>query len=118
MLVLVGAQHLEAPSLDRGAGRCGEAEVAGEDVVHALLVQHPQRFLQPVEQVGVRGVRRLAVLARSEHLRPVPEGLGQRGFLVRLESLLADRVEGDAGGSMRPFCDPDTVTSTFHSSWR
>ena len=95
------------------------AVVAGEDALEALLVQHVDGLGQAVEQVGGGRVGEEAVLVGGQHLLPGEIGLGQ----LRPSSLAASAFSLTAlkprpGGSIRPFCEPPTVTSTPHSSWR
>ena len=88
---------LEAPGLHRAARRFGEAVVAREHVVEAFLVQHLDADDEAVQHLRRRRVGEEADLVHVEHVVPGEERLRQLRGLVRLQRLVADRVERHAG---------------------
>ncbi len=98
----VAALDLEAPVPHRPPRRLGGAVVAGEDVVEPLLVQHAERDLQTLQQVGRRRVGEIALFVRGDHLVPGPERPRQLRLLRGRERLVGDRVEGQARRQHQP----------------
>ena len=120
IVLRVLAQDLEPPRPHRAAHALGMPVVAREHVVEALLVQHVDGLGQAVQQVGAPACR-----GRSRPCwRPIISShdqnrLGQLGRLGGGQRLVAHGIEATRpGGSISPFCEPATVTSTPHSSCR
>jgi len=103
---------------DGGARRGRKALVPGEHLIEPLLQQHRDRLTQAVKQVGGRRVGKEAGRVGLEHFFPVPVGPRHLVGPGRGARLFGDGVEASPGGSMNPFWEPATVTSTFHSSCR
>ena len=112
------AQDFQAPGPDRAAHGLGMPVVAGEHALEALLVQHVDGLGQAVEQVGGRRVGEEPILVGGQHLLPAEIGLGQLADLAAARALSLMALKPSPGGSISPFCEPPTVTSTPHSSWR
>ena len=74
-----------------------EAMMAREHVVEAFLVQHVDAYVEAVQHLRRRRVGEEADLVHVEHVVPGEERLRQLRRLVRLERLVADRVERHAG---------------------
>src|SRR5215208_4161252 len=98
----IAALDLEAPVPHRPPRRLGGAVVAGEDVVESLLVQHAERDLQALQQVGRGRVGEIALFIRGDHLVPGPERPRQLRLLRGRERLVGDRVEGQARRQHQP----------------
>src|SRR5215211_664663 len=98
----IAALDLEAPEPHRPPCRLGGADVAGEDVVQSLLVQHAERDLQTLQQVGRGRVREIALFIRGDHLVPGPKRPRQLRLLRGRERLVGDRVEGQARRQHQP----------------
>src|SRR3954467_3357971 len=86
----IAALDLEAPMPHRPPCRLGGAIMAGEDVVESLLVQHPERDLEALQQVGRRRIREIALFIRGDHLVPGPNQSRQRRLLLCRERLVGD----------------------------
>ena len=115
----IGAQDLEAPRAHGAARRLGLAVVPREHLRQAFFEQHLERFVQAVEQVGRRRVGEVAVRVRSRASPPSPSTSAAASRACDAASALSlTALNESPGGSIRPFCEPATVTSTPHSSWR
>ena len=90
--------------------------VAGEDVIEPFLLQHRQRLPQPEQQVGRRRVGEEARRVGREHVVPVPVGARQPAVLFAASAFSDIALKLRPGGSIRPFCEPATVTSTPQAS--
>jgi hypothetical protein len=111
----VGALDLQAPGLDR------RAHATAQRWWRANTVSRPcraacRRLRQAVQQVGVGGVGPVAVLFISMISSQAQKALRQRGFSLASSALARRALKLMPGGSIRPFCEPLTVTSTPHSS--
>ena len=100
----------------RGGGVAG---VAREHVLQPLLAQHRERLAQAVEQVGGRrvGPEALRGWRRGSAPSPSRSAAAARARTRRAPSR-DTALKPRPAGSIRPFCEPPTVTSTPHSSWR
>ena len=119
--VFVGvlAEDLEAPGAHRAARGFRVAVVAREDVREAFFLEHRDRLAQAVEQVGGRRVGKEAVGVRRRSSRSSPRTSAAASPTCSPRAPSREIALNDRpGGSMRPFCEPPTVTSTPHSSWR
>ena len=93
--------------------------VAGEHALEALLVQHVDGLGQAVEQVGGGRVGEEALLVGGQHVLPREIATSAAStLLVAASALSLTALKPSPGGSISPFCEPPTVTSTPHSSWR
>src|SRR4051812_5884548 len=87
-------EDLESPCAHRAPGRFAVALVACENGIEAFLVEeHLERFAQPIEEIGRRRVRKVALIAVREHLVPRPVAARQLRALRRFERLGRDAVE-------------------------
>ena len=96
VLLGVGAEYFQTPTAHCRPRRLGQAKVAGEHVGQALLLQHGDRFVQSVEQVGGRRGRKEPVGIGRQHVFPVPVGPGQPGGARGGDGLVAEGIEGQA----------------------
>ena len=117
-LYLVGplADDLEPPRAHGGPRRFGKPAVPCEDVREAPPPEHPQRFAQAEQQVGRRrvGKKPFAFEASIGSHAQYDRGSARRRDAASAFSLMALKLR--PGGSIRPFCDPDSVTSILQSS--
>src|SRR5271163_4679386 len=98
----IAADGLESPRSDRAPRRLAMPLVPGEDMIEALLVQHVDRDVEAVEQVGRRRRGEEAARIVGDHPLPRPELLGRLGLARERQRLLADRVEAEAGRQHQP----------------
>jgi hypothetical protein len=118
VLALVQAEQLEAPLADRGTGGGGVPLVPREDLGQALGVEQVERHVQPYSRLvaGVYGQKPFALAARIGCQSQ--NDLGSRADAEASRALALTALKLRPGGSISPFCEPATVTSTRHSSWR
>ncbi len=102
LLSLAVAEHLETPGPDGGAGGGAVALMAVEHGVEPLLVEHRDRFVEPVEEVCRRRVGEVPARVRFPHVAPVPVGAAEARAPVRLERLRAHRVERQSRRQHQP----------------
>ena len=118
-LVVALAQNLQAPGANRRARGSGKAQMAVENPRQPFFGQHVQRFTKTEQQIGRR--RRREVSARRWRRASAPRPSTTRGNpawrdAASARSLMALKLR--PGGNIKPFCDPASVTSSPHSSWR
>ena len=89
------------------------ALMARKYIVEAFLVEHVDRFGKTVEQVG-RGVWKIPIL----RWRASPPTTNSLVVFTFAAAIALSETARTPGGSIRPFCEPDTVMSTPHSSCR
>ena len=97
----------------------GPALVAREHVRRPSSSSMSSASAQAVQQVGVGRVGPVAVGVHRDDLVPGPVRARQLRAASRPRAPRGDSaLKLMPGGSIRPFCEPPTVTSTPHSSWR
>ena len=87
-------------------GRFRGPVVAGESPLEALLVQHLDGDLQPLQKVRRRRIGEEAFLIGGKHVLPIPEGPRQLRFLRCGQRLVGDRIEGQSGREHQSLLGP------------
>src|SRR5947208_1478565 len=80
-----------APAAHSPTRRFGNACVPREYGIESFGKKHVERFVQAVEQIGRRRVRKIAARVDRDHLAPVPVRARQLGTLRCFERLCVDR---------------------------
>jgi tripartite ATP-independent transporter DctM subunit len=99
----VRALQLQPPGGDSAPASFAMPDVPGENGLHALLMQHGDRFFQAVEQRGCGSIRKEAAFVIRQHLLPVPIAMRQPGGLSGFERFLAHRSKGESGRKHQSF---------------
>ena len=119
VLVVALAQNLEAPGADGRARRLGQPPMPREHAAAAL----PRRACAALRAGRTAGsspaCRKESVRVGARASRPTPSRRAAAAPCFDAASALAlIALKLRPGGSIRPFCDPASVTSRPHSSCR
>ena len=93
----VQTDRLESPCLHGCTGRRAVTLVARPDILKSLLLEHRDRDLEAVEQIGGGRIGEGALLVDGDHVVPVPVGPRRRVGLRGGQRLFRDGVEAEAG---------------------
>ena len=82
-----------------------------KDVLEPLFVEHGDGLVEAVEHVGAGGIGEIAGRVRPLHVVPVPVGPAHPAcFSAIFIAFSLAALKPRPGGSISPFCDPETAT--------